>query len=52
MEDVIDKPALSVNGFIVFGAMIVLALVIIGAGGENGAVGTAVSYTHLRAHET
>ena len=40
MEDVIDKPALSVNGFIVFGAMIVLALVIIGAGGENGAVGT------------
>ena len=40
MEDVLDKPALSVNGFIVFGAMIVLALVIIGAGGENGAVGT------------
>ena len=40
MEDIIDKPALSVNGFIVFGAMIVLALVIIGAGGENGAVGT------------
>ncbi len=40
MEDIIDKPALSVNGFIVFGAMIVLSLVIIGVGGENGAVGT------------
>ena len=40
MEDIIDKPALSVNGFIVFAAMIVLSLVIIGAGGENGAVGT------------
>ena len=40
MEDIIDKPALSVNGFIVFGAMIVLSLVIILVGGENGAVGT------------
>ena len=40
MEDIIDKPVLSVNGFIVFGAMIVLSLVIIGVGGENGAVGT------------
>ena len=40
MEDIIDKPALSVNGFIVFGAMIVLSLVIIGVGGENGAVAT------------
>ena len=40
MEDIIDKPALSVNGFIVFGARIVLSLVIIGVGGENGAVGT------------
>ena len=40
MEDIIDKPALSINGFIVLGAMIVLSLVIIGAGGENAAVGT------------
>ena len=34
MEDIIDKPALSVNGFIVLGSMIVLSLVIIGAGRE------------------
>ena len=40
MEDIIDQPALSINGFIVLGAMIVLSLVIIGAGGENAAVGT------------
>jgi len=34
MEDIIDKPALSINGFIVFVSMVVLALVTIGIGGE------------------
>ena len=40
MEDIRDRPALSVNGFIVLVVMIVLSLIIIGAGGENAAVGT------------
>ena len=34
MEDIIDRPALSINGFIVLALMIVLALTAIGVGGE------------------
>ena len=34
MEDITDKPALSINGFIIFVSMVVLALVTIGIGGE------------------